>query len=345
MQNTRAPRTPTAAVRRRWRSALLPIPGVLLTGAIAATAFGLRQISGLATVSPMILAVLAGILIRNTIGLPSGAQAGITFSIRRILRFAIILLGMQLTVGQIIALGAGGAAIVAASLAATFVFTVWFAKLIGVDVNLAYLIGAGTSICGASAVVATNAVAGAEDDDVAYAVASVTVLGTVAMFAYPPLAAAIGLNAREYGLWSGTSIHEIAQVVAASFQHSQSAGEFGTLAKLSRVMLLAPLVLAIGFYLANLESAARPATKPPIPWFVVGFVFVIGANSLLNISSETRAWLMTCTTFLLSVALAAMGLETQLSRILGKGIRPFALAVAATLFVSIFSLLLITMFG
>lgn len=318
------------------------LPGLLLTFTIAATAFVLRHVPGLAGFSPMILAVLIGILVRNTVGYPAAAQPGIAISIRRVLRFAIVLLGMQLTVSQVMALGINGALIVTASLSATFAFTVVMASAIGVDRKLAFLIGAGTSVCGASAVVATNAVAGAQQDDVTYAIASVTVLGTVAMFVYPPLATMMALNPHDYGLWTGASIHEIAQVVAASFQYGHYAGEFGTLAKLSRVILLAPLVLSLGFFVMRSSGPGRPTAHPPVPWFVFGFLAIIGINSLLDLSENLRASLMVCTSFLLSVALAAMGLETQINRIRAKGLRPFLLAMSATLFISMFSLLLIT---
>jgi uncharacterized integral membrane protein (TIGR00698 family) len=315
--------------------------GVLLTIAIAAAAFALRFLPGIASFSPMVLAVLIGVTIRNTIGLPKGTQAGITFSVRRILRFAIVLLGMQLTVEQVIALGASGAIVIVASLAATFLFTAWFATLIGVERKLAYLIGAGTAVCGASAVVATNAVTAAADEDVSYAVASVTVFGTLAMFAYPPLATAIALGPHDYGLWAGASIHEIAQVVAAAFQHGQYAGEFATLAKLSRVILLAPLVLSLGYFSRTAAEPGGGNARPPIPWFVVAFIGVIGLNSLISPPAEVRSWCMIVTAFLLSVALAAMGLETEVSKLRQKGFRPFLLAAAASVFVSCFSLLLI----
>jgi uncharacterized integral membrane protein (TIGR00698 family) len=336
---------PSDSIQSNWHSALLsPMPGVLLTSSIAAAAFRLHQLPVLVNFSPMILAVLMGIFIRNVIGLPPGTHSGIAFSAKKILRLGIIVLGMQLTLGQITTLGATGALIVAASLAATFLFTVWFAKVIGVEANLACMIGAGTAVCGASAAVAAHAVVGGSDDDVSYALASVTVLGTIAMFVYPSLATLLHLNAHDFGLWSGASIHEIAQVVAAAFQQGQHAGEFGTLAKLWRVTLLAPLLITLGFYLSFFGSVTKASVKPPIPWFVFGFLAVIVINSALTVSTQTRTLLMTCTSFLLSVALAGMGLDAQAKRILQKGWRPFVLAIAATLFISAFSLLLIKLF-
>src|SRR6266702_525596 len=189
-------------------------PGLALTAAIAAMAFALRQISWVSMLSPIILSIALGMSLRNITGVPALAQPGVTFSMRRVLRFAIVLLGLQLTASQLVEVGATGIAIIAATLAATFLFTVQLGRLIGVDRKLAELIAAGTSICGASAVIATNTVTRAADEDVAYAVACVTVFGSIAMFAYPLLPGLLQLDQHAYGLWSGASIHEIAQVVA-----------------------------------------------------------------------------------------------------------------------------------
>jgi uncharacterized integral membrane protein (TIGR00698 family) len=220
-------------------------PGLALTSAVTLAALALGQLPGMTTFSPMVIATVIGIAIRNIVGTPTWAKPGVTFSLRRVLRIAIILLGLQLTASQVIAVGGRDFGIIAMSLLATFAFTVGMGRLLGVEPRLAQLIAAGTSICGASAIIATNTVTGARDEDVAYAVACVTVFGTVAMFCYPMLPHLLDLSPRQFGLWSGASIHEIAQVVAAAFQNGRRAGEFGTIAKLSRVMLLAPTVIVL----------------------------------------------------------------------------------------------------
>jgi uncharacterized integral membrane protein (TIGR00698 family) len=332
------------------QAALALLPGLLLTAAVAASAYGLRQLPGMATFSPMILAILVGIAFHNLVGTPAVARLGVTFSVRRLLRIAIILLGLQLTISQVIEVGGRGIGIIAATLLATFAFTVWMGKLLGVDRKLAQLIAAGTSICGASAVIATNTVTNAPDEDVAYAVACVTVFGSVAMFAYPLLPGLLHLDPHAFGLWTGASIHEIAQVVAAAFQDGQKAGEFGTIAKLSRVMLLAPMVMALGLIAArnagkNDPAAGVSSARPPTPWFVLGFVALVGINSLIAIPAEVKVWVAAATTFLLSVALAAMGLETDIRKLAAKGLRPALLGALAFLFIAGFSLTLIKLIG
>lgn len=332
------------------RTALAILPGLLLASAVATSAYVLRQLSGIATLSPMILAILIGIAFHSLVGTPAVARPGVTFSQRRLLRIAIILLGLQLTITQVIEVGGRGIGIIAATLLATFAFTVWMGKLLGVDCKLAQLIAAGTSICGASAVIATNTVTNAHDEDVAYAVACVTVFGSVAVFAYPPLPGLLHLNPYAFGLWTGASIHEIAQVVAVAFQDGQKAGEFGTIAKLSRVMLLAPMVIALGLMTArsakNSDSAAGDSSaRPPMPWFVLGFGALVGFNSLITIPAEAKIWIAATTSFLLSVALAAMGLETDIRKLTARGIRPALLGALAFLFISSFSLALIKLIG
>jgi uncharacterized integral membrane protein (TIGR00698 family) len=330
----------------RARSAFTILPGVALAGAIAGAAFLIRYVHGIATFSPMILAIIIGMAFRNLVGTPPLLQPGIAFSLRRLLRVGIILLGFQLTFVQIAAVGPRGLLIAAMSLAATFVFTVWAGRQLKVGRALTELIAAGTSICGASAIVATNTVTNAHDEDVAYAIACVTIFGSVAMFTYPLLPGLLHLDFHAYGLWSGVSIHEIAQVVAASFQNGQRAGEIGTMSKLARVMLLAPTVMALNIRSRFFrESTAAKAAKPPLPWFVLGFIAIVGFNSLVNIPVETGKAIATLTSFLLSVALAAMGLETDVAKLYAKGVRPALLGALAFLFIATFSLTLIKLFG
>jgi uncharacterized integral membrane protein (TIGR00698 family) len=320
------------------------LPGLALTAAIACTAELLARMPGLNILSPMILATFLGMLFHNLVGTPTRARPGVVFSLRRILRLGIILLGLQLMASQVGQVGLTGVAIIVTTLVATFVFTKWLGRAIGVEHGLAELIGAGSSICGASAVIATNTVTQARDEDVAYAVACVTIFGSLSMFLYPMLPALLHLSAETYGLWTGSSIHEIAQVVAASFQDGDRAGQFGTVAKLTRVMMLAPLVITLGVIAARRAAhatlvAARKA--PPMPWFVLGFIALMLVNSVIHIPAPARAITTPLTAFLLSMALAAMGLETDFRKLRAQGLKPLALAAAAWLFISCFSLALI----
>jgi uncharacterized integral membrane protein (TIGR00698 family) len=318
--------------------------GVMLTVAIAAAAFVLRMIPGLSLASPMILAVAIGIACNATVGLPEWARAGIAFVLRRVLRLAIILLGLQLTVGQIIDVGAAGIGIVVVTLAATFFFTVWLGRVLGVDRKLAELIAAGTSICGASAIIATNAVTRARGEDAAYALACVTLLGSIAMFVYPLLGSLLHLRPGAYGLWAGASIHEVAQVAAAAFQGGPEAGEIGTVTKLARVVFLAPIIMTLGALAARRgapEGEEKTASSPPVPWFVLGFAALIVLNSASPLSPAMKANAGLLTSFMLTMALAAMGLQINIARLRDRGVKPLLLGTGATLFIALFSLTLV----
>ncbi len=265
-------------------------PGLALTGAIAGTALALREIPYIGLASPMILAIGIGIATQNTSGAPAAAKAGISFSMRSILRFAIILLGLQLTAAQLLEVGGIGFAVIAATLLATFIFTTWLGRAMGIDRRRVELIAAGISICGASAVIATNTVTRAPDEDVAYAAACVTIFGSIAIqFVYPLLGSVLQLDPHHFGLWAGASIHEIAQVVAAAFQQSRDAGEFGTVAKLARVMMLAPVAIALDLLAtrrARAIGAESGSAKVPMPWFAFGFVAMVIPNSLVDVPHE-----------------------------------------------------------
>ncbi len=319
-------------------------PGLALTCAIAAIAYALRTAPELSAFSPMILAIVVGAAFRAAFGAQAWGKEGSAFSLRRLLRLAIILLGLQLTATQVAEVGASGVAIIALTLVATFVFTTWLGRLLGVSPKLAQLIAAGTSICGASAIVAANAVTRGDEEDVAYAVACVTVFGSVAMFVYPLLPGLLGLAPHAYGLWSGASIHEVAQAVAAGFAHGAESGEAGTVAKLTRVAMLAPVVLLLGTTFVRRASRAGgegASVKTPTPWFVIGFIALACLNSAITIPPDVKEPIVALTAFLLTVALAAMGLGVDVAKLKAKGLRPFLLGLAAFLFIASFSLALV----
>lgn len=317
-------------------------PGLALTAAIAAASFALRLVPGLGFLSPLILAILIGMVVRNLLGTPAAAGPGVAFSLKKILRAGIILLGLQLTFEQVAAVGWIGVAVVVTTVAATFVFTKWLGRRLNLDAKLVELIAAGTAICGASAVIATNTVTRGRDEDVAYAVACVTVFGSLSMVLIPVAESFLKLGPHAYGLWTGATIHEVAQVVAAAFQQGQEAGHFGTIAKLTRVMMLAPLVLGLG-YLAARRGGGTRAGGAPVPWFVLGFVGMVGLASTGWLPQAAAPWTTGLTQFLLAMALAAMGLETDVRKLAAEGVRPALLGATSWLFIVSLGLALVVL--
>jgi uncharacterized integral membrane protein (TIGR00698 family) len=319
------------------------LPGLLLTGAIGAAAFGASRLQSEFVLSPILLAMLFGAIIRNLLGRAEIFAGGIWLAQKKLLRAAIVLLGLQVTLPQIAALGVSGFAIVVAAMVSCFAFTRWLGRVLAVDPKMSELLAAGISICGASAVVAANTMTRAREEDAVYAVACVTLFGTIAMLAAPLLAGPLSLSAGGYGLWIGASIHEIAQVVAAGFQVGDAAGQAGTIAKLARVMLLVPMVLALGVFarrrLAAGQGADQPA--PPFPWFILGFAAMMAANSAVPVPAPVMAWIAPITTVLFAMALAGMGLETDFKKLRAEGARPLLLGAISSAFIAATSLLLV----
>lgn len=320
------------------------MPGLSLATGLAAAALVLLAVAGVTGLSPLIVAMVLGMAVRNLFGPLRGASPGVAFAMRRVLRAAIVLLGFQITFAEAASVGLAGLAVIAALLAATFVFTRAAGRVLGVDAGLSELIAAGTAVCGASAVLACNTVTRAADEDVAYAVACVTVFGSLSMVAMPMLAGPLALEAEAYGLWVGAAVHEVAQVVAAAFAQGEAAGQAGTVAKLSRVMLLAPLVLTLGALARRRHrgNGSSAAASVPVPWFVFGFIGVVAANSAFGLPAGWHEGIALSTSFMLTVALAAMGLETDMRALRRKGLRPLLLGAAAAFFIAAAGLVLVT---
>ncbi len=327
------------------------LPGLLLAGAVAAAAYLLRAsgLPGLSGISPLMLAILLGMGLRNLIGRPQIARAGLAACLRAPLRAGIVLLGLQVTLAEILGIGIAGLAILALALLGTFFFTLWLGERLGVPAGLTILIATGTGVCGASAIVAANTVVRDSEEAVAYALATVTLFGTVAMFAYPVLGALLPLDARGYGLWTGASVHEVAQVVAAGFARGEAAGEFATVSKLARVLMLAPLVIGLGLWMQRRSAASAAANtgdvpaapaRVPMPWFVFGFLAMVLLAGTGWIPAETRPPLALLAQALLALALAAVGLETDVRKLSAQGWQPLALGALATLFIGAGTLLL-----
>ena len=328
----------------RWQRLL---PGLALGGAVTAAAFLLRslELPGLTRLSPLMLAIMIGMLVRNTLGRPEAARAGLAFSLCGPLRLGIILLGLQVTLAEILGIGWSGLLILAFALLSTYLFTLWLGGRLGVAPGLATLIAAGTGVCGASAIVAANTVVRDGDESVAYALATVTLFGTIAMFSYPLIGAALHMPTEVYGLWSGASVHEVAQVVAAGFARGQAEGEFATVAKLARVLMLAPLVIGMGLWAARQTQGGSRTGSPPIPWFVFGFLALVLLGDTGWIDPQLRLYANLATQILLTFALAAVGLETDIRRLIAQGWQPLLLGALATVYIALSTLLLALLWG
>ncbi|GAC1348040.1 MAG: YeiH family protein [Acetobacteraceae bacterium] len=313
-------------------------PGVAACFAIALLAVAIRDATGLAALNPVVVALAVGVGIRAAFGLPAALRSGAAFTVRPVLRAAIVLLGLQVTPGQLLHLGGGALALALASVALTLPFTVWLGARLGVSPALSQLIGAGTGICGASAIVAANQVVRGRQEDVAYALAIVTLFGTVSLLAFPALAGAMGLDPHRFGLWAGASIHEVVQAVGAAAAGGPVATEAGTITKLARVVLLAPAILALGWW-ARHSGGQGGELRAPVPWFAFGFLALVALGGTGLIPAEAVRFSRWAVPLMMGASVAALGLGTNLRSLRDRGGRPLLLGLGSTLFITLIGLL------
>jgi uncharacterized integral membrane protein (TIGR00698 family) len=331
MDGTSSPRPGPAARLATMRRLL---PGLALCLGIAFAAVWLRRASGIAALNPVVLALLAGLAIRAAQGKQALLDPGLSFAIRPMLRFAIVLLGLQVTLAEVLALGPGALALAVTVVAVTVPAAVWLGARMGVQPGLALLLGTGTGICGASAIVAANQVVRAKDEDVTYALAVITLCGSVGLVLLPMLAAPLGLDAPRYGIWAGAALHEVVQAVGAAAAGGPEAAQAGTVTKLARVMLLAPAIMALGWWVGRGATGKGGAAKVQVPWFALGFLGMVGLASTGLVpapATEASRWLVP---LLMAASVAALGLATDLRALGRRGLRPLGLGVVLSLLIA-----------
>ena len=273
------------------------------------------------------LAILIGMVIGNIFNkfIPDKFREGITFSSKRILRFAIILYGFRITFQQIFAVGSDGLFADIVMLTTTYLFGYYLGtRVFKLDKDLCMLTAIGSSICGAAAVLGTDAVLKAKSHKVSLAVATVVLFGTISMFLYPFLFKLGILNSEYFGIYIGSTIHEVAQVVAAGSAVSPVTMDTAVIVKLTRVMMLVPYLFLLGLYLS--KKSGTKCEKIPMPWFAILFVAVSGFNSLNIIPEAVKSFLIEFDVFLLTMAMFALGVETNFNKIKGLGLKPILLA-------------------
>lgn len=318
------------------------LPGVILVAIVTGTAYGLRLLPGMGAVSPMFSAMFVGMLFANITTVPSVAVPGIQLLGKKMLRLAVALLGLQLTLVQVFEVGVTGMLLLALIVVLSYGFTLLAARWLDVSPALARLLAAGTSICGASAIAAANSVEQAREEEVSYAIACITLFGTLAIVAYPVIATFLDMDGLAFGFWAGASIHEVAQVVATGFQRGDEAGELAVVVKLSRVLLLAPLLIAVVLLARSRhkKSGGVSLEKTQIfPVFVSVFIVLMLLNTAGVVPMMIRSVIIGVTPVMLAAALGALGLGTQFSALRAYGARPLFLAALATVFISLTSLL------
>lgn len=325
---------------------LAPIlPGLLLCIGLAVLSYAIASWPALNEVVPLsalTVGILVGVTLRLCVPLPAAVEPGIRWTLHYLLRAGIILLGFQLVLQDMLSVGFGGLALVMLAVASTITLAVVIGRTLKLPDTLSVLVGCGTGICGASAVVAVDGVIKGREQDVACAIAMVTVFGTVAMFAYPALAHVMDLSDGVYATWAGGSIHEVAQAVAAGFSFNEQAGVDASLFKLSRVAMLAPVCAILAYWWqrrSGTEDAQEGGKRgAPFPLFVALFALMVVVNSILPLPQTLHASLNTADSALLAAAMVAMGLQTRLVSVIRLGWKPLFLGAVIALWISALTL-------
>lgn len=283
---------------------------------------------------------------------PAKLDKGIKFTSKYILQYSIILLGFEMNLFNVIRVGGQSLMVMLFTLTSSFVTAYFVGKAMKIDGKTTTLIGVGTSICGGSAIAATAPVIRAKDEDVAQAISTIFLFNIIAVFIFPPLGHMLGLSDTGFGMWAGTAINDTSSVVAAGASWSSAAGNntalaFATIVKLTRTLMIVPITLVLAIYTARKMSHAKTAGSDEsnsfsfakvFPWFVLGFVLTAILNTFLPIPASVSEALVAIGKFMIIMAMTAIGLNTNLKKLLTNGLKPICLGLCCWFVVAVVSL-------
>lgn len=308
-------------------------PGVLLALGIAAVARlleSLENAAGLHIIGASVIALFIGMVI-NAFFKPNKVTApGIKFTSKKILKFAIILLGASLNIATVLTVGRFSLIVMIFTLATCFGLGALIGKALGLNWKTSSLINAGTGICGGSAIAAISPVIEADDTDIAYGMSATFLFDTIMIVVFPLLGQWMGLSDAAFGLWAGTAVNDTSSVVATGYAFSENAGDFATMVKLTRTLSIIPAVLtfaAINIHLKKKENKnnndkVAVSIKSIFPWFILGFLAMSGLASLDILPDVLVSTMKEVSKFLMVSALAAIGLNTNFKSLCRSGAKP-----------------------
>jgi uncharacterized integral membrane protein (TIGR00698 family) len=338
-ENVIRKQSPVGAVRR------LPLPrwtaGIVLLLIIATIAHVFGKLFPL--VGGVIFALIAGIVIRNLIGIRHVIfEDGVSFTVKRMLKVAIILLGATLSFGKILSIGGQSVLIILAVVVGGIGFTIIIGKLLKVDKILSLLIGVGASICGATAITALKGTINAREAQTAYAISTIFLFNLIATFLYPVIGHMLNMNPLQFGIWAGTAIHDTSSVVAVGYLYGNEAGDIATTVKLVRTLFLLPIIVIIPMlFMKNNDHAGKASIKKVFPWFIIGFILMSIANSIGFIPTEAQHFLTSSAKYIILMVMAGVGLQVDFKKMKKLGLKPFIIGLFASVLVSVISLALI----
>jgi uncharacterized integral membrane protein (TIGR00698 family) len=330
----REPVAGDVAPRHRWTRVL---PGVLFLAVGLGSAFLAHRLVD--QVGVLTWAVGLGVLAANVGLVPDAAQAGLGAVSKRLLRVGIVLLGLSVSFAAVGALGLPLLGVIAGSLVSTLFFTTWLGRRLGLSSSRALLLGTGTAICGASAIAAMEDSAGANEEDVTVSIAMVTLFGSLALVLLPLLQGPLGLTDLQFGIWTGASVHEVGQVVAAASPAGAAVVATAIVVKLTRVLMLAPIVATVSAVRRLRGPAATETKRPPlVPLFVLGFVACAAVRTTGILPAEALGWITHVQVAALGAALFGMGASVRISSLFKRSGAVMGVSAAGSLFIGLATL-------
>jgi uncharacterized integral membrane protein (TIGR00698 family) len=318
-------------------------PGIVMAFILAIVATWLGTLYPI--VGGPVIGITLGILISNSVGKPKWAEGGIRFTSKKILQWAIIVLGGSLSLTQVWQTGMQSFSVMIFTLAFAFIAAYSFGKIMKVPFRLTSLIGVGTAICGGSAIAAVSPIIEAEETEVAYAISTIFFFNILAVLLFPPLGHLLGFSDSAFGLWAGTAINDTSSVVAAGYAFSDPAGDFATIVKLTRTTMIIPISLLFALIMSLKKKKASESGAPVsyrfksiFPWFILGFLAMSLFNTLGLFNETMVSYLSLGGKFLIVMALSAVGLGADFRKMLKTGLRPLFLGLIVWFTVSVVSI-------
>lgn len=314
------------------------IPGILWAAAVAAVAVACARAVPLA--GAPVLAIVLGVAIRALRPLPQYCRPGLAFSARTVLQGAIVVSGFGLSIATVVSTGLSTLPVTLGTVAVALILAPLLGRMLRLERMLQTLVGVGTAICGASAIAAVSSVLEPDEADIALSIATVFFYNVVAVLVFPPIGHALHLAQDAFGLWAGTAINDTSSVVAAGYAYGREAGDHATIVKLTRATLILPIVAAIALWQARAKrsAGAHVPWKRIVPWFILWFLAAAVVNGTGVVPAAWHDGIAALAVFMISVALAAIGLQTELARLLRAGARPLALGFLLWVAVAVSSL-------
>lgn len=312
--------------------------GVFLCSIIAVIATLLGQMFPI--IGGIIFSIILGIIISNAIKLPDQYQPGIKFASKKILQYAIIVMGFTLNLRVVVAMGLSSLPITLTTITAALLTSLWLGKVMNIGENIRTLIGVGTAICGGSAIAAASPIVDAKEDEVAFSLSTIFLFNIIAVFIFPVIGHTIGLSDIGFGHFAGTAINDTSSVVAAGYAYSETAGDTATIVKLVRALMIIPVCLLL--VMVQLKKSEKKAfsIKKVFPWFILYFFLASVVTSLINLPEEIISYIKILSTFMISIAMAGIGLSVSIKQFRTIGVKPVLLGASVWFAVAGISLIM-----